>query len=532
MKRIQSILLAVAMLLAAPAFFTSCQEDAPEINYTMNVSVINDFTKVVEAINNGALKNEEAIKKLTEAIDKMNVDQAAKLQAIFDVLTSVNATLETKLAAIDAAIQAQTLELSGKLVLLETAVKNQTLKLDEMGRLIATAIDNSRDELSKKLKAIEEIIKSTSEETDKKLEAIEGAIRAQTLSLETKLDLLTTAINNLPDYTAQLKAIKKAIKNLPDYTAQLAAIQAAIAGMPDYTTKFQGIIDGLGEMKTELQNLGTGQGNIVTAIDNATTEINNLVAAVNTGNIVDAIAFIGIIQKLEELKTAIENCCGCGGGSGGGSGGGGGPTMEFVDLGLPSGLKWAKCNLGASTRTDYGGYYAWGEIVPNKAEYSWASYKWMQPGKSSWRFITKYTCDDGKTEATWYDAGGNFTGDGKTTLEAADDVATAKLGSPWRMPTKEEFEELHTNCNWTWTTLDGKNGWLGIGPNGNSIFLPAAGYYDETGLRSSTNGGSYWTSLLNLGFSGNGINFVFNSGSRFFGTYVRYYGCSVRAVRP
>ena len=393
-----------------------------------------------------------------------------------------------------------------------------------MGRLIATAIDNSRDELSKKLKAIEEIIKSTSEETDKKLEAIEGAIRAQTLSLETKLDLLTTAINNLPDYTAQLKAIKKAIKNLPDYTAQLAAIQAAIAGMPDYTAKFQGIIDGLGEMKTELQNLGTGQGNIVTAIDNATTEINNLVAAVNTGNIVDAIAFIGIIQKLEELKTAIENCCGCGGG--------GGSTMEFVDLGLPSGLKWAKCNLGASTRTDYGGYYAWGEIVPNKAEYSWASYKWIQPGKSSWRFITKYTCDDGKTEATWYDSGGNFTGDGKTSLEAADDVATAKLGSPWRMPTKEEFEELHTNCNWTWATLDGKNGWLGIGPNGNSIFLPAAGYYDETGLQSSTNGGSYWTSLLNLGFSGNGINFVFNSGSRFFGTYVRYYGCSVRAVRP
>ena len=82
MKRIQSILLAIAMLLAAPAFFTSCQEDAPEINYTMNVSVINDFTKVVEAINNGFLKNEEAIKKLTESIDKMNADQQTKLQAI------------------------------------------------------------------------------------------------------------------------------------------------------------------------------------------------------------------------------------------------------------------------------------------------------------------------------------------------------------------------------------------------------------------------------------------------------------------
>ena len=97
MKRIQSILLAIAMLLAAPAFFTSCQEDAPEINYTMNVSVINDFTKVMEAINNGFLKNEEAIRKLTEAIDKMNADQQTKLQAIIDVLNSVNATLETGL---------------------------------------------------------------------------------------------------------------------------------------------------------------------------------------------------------------------------------------------------------------------------------------------------------------------------------------------------------------------------------------------------------------------------------------------------
>lgn len=100
MKRIKLIPLAVTMLLAAPAFLTSCQEDAPEINYTMNVSVINDFTKVVEAIDRGSLKNEEAIAKLAAAIDRMNSDQQAKLQAIRDVLNSVNTTLETKLIAI------------------------------------------------------------------------------------------------------------------------------------------------------------------------------------------------------------------------------------------------------------------------------------------------------------------------------------------------------------------------------------------------------------------------------------------------
>ena len=97
MKRKKLIPLAITMLLAVPAFLTSCQEDAPEINYTMSVSVVNDFTKVVEAIDRGALKNEEAIAKLADAIDRMSSDQQAKLQAIRDVLGSVNTALETRL---------------------------------------------------------------------------------------------------------------------------------------------------------------------------------------------------------------------------------------------------------------------------------------------------------------------------------------------------------------------------------------------------------------------------------------------------
>ena len=95
MKRKKFIPLAITMLLAVPTFLTSCQEDAPEINYTMSVSVINDFTKVVEAIDRGALKNEEAIAKLADAIDRMISDQ----QAIRDVLGSVNTALETRLVA-------------------------------------------------------------------------------------------------------------------------------------------------------------------------------------------------------------------------------------------------------------------------------------------------------------------------------------------------------------------------------------------------------------------------------------------------
>ena len=448
MKRIQSILFAIAMLLATPAFFTSCQEDAPEINYTMNVSVINDFTKVMEAINNGFLKNEEAIKKLTEAIDKMNADQQTKLQAIIDVLNSVNATFETKLAA------------------------------------------------------------------------IEAAMKAQTLSLEAKLALIETAIKALPDYSLQLAATETAIKNLPDYGDKLAAIEAAVKAMPDYGDKFDAVVAALNAMKAQIEALGTGQAGIVTAINNTTAAINSLIAAVNSGNTSAAAALAQIIQKLEELKDKI--------------GGGGGSTEEYVDLGLPSGIKWAKRNLGASKPSDYGHYYAWGETEP-KTDYTWATYKWMQAGQSDWKHITKYTVADGQTEGIWYDAGGTFIGDNKTTLEAADDAATRKLGSPWRMPTLVEIRELldANNCTWTWTTQDGKNGYeVKSKTNGNSIFLPAAGYRGGSALYYAGSGGYFWSCSLDAARSYCARNLGFDSGARGWYHNPRFYGFSVRPVRP
>ena len=313
MKRIKSILLAIAMLLAAPAFFTSCQEDAPEINYTMNVSVINDFTKVVEAINNGFLKNEEAIKKLTEAIDKMNADQQTKLQAIIDVLNSVNATLETKLTAIEAAMKAQTLTLESKLTLLETAIKNQTLKQEEMAGKLTTAIENLQGDMQEKIAAIAEAINNVNTTLQSKLALIEAAIKAQTLSLEAKLALIEAAIKALPDYSSQLAAIQTAIENLPDYGDKLAAIEAAIKAMPNYSDKFDAVVAALNAMKTQIEALGTGQAGIVEAINNTTAAINSLIAAVNSGNTNAAAALAQIIQKLEELKEKIGN--GGGGGS-------------------------------------------------------------------------------------------------------------------------------------------------------------------------------------------------------------------------
>ena len=519
MKRIKFMLLAIAMLLAAPALFTSCQEDAPEINYTINVSVINDFTKVVEAINNGSLKNEQAIQKLTEAIDKMNADQQTRLQAIIDVLNSVNSTLDTKLAAIEAAMKAQTLTLESKLALLETAISNQTLKQEEMADKLITAIDKMNADQQTKLQAIIDVLNSVNATLDTKLAAIEAAMKAQTLSMEAKLDLLEQAIKALPDYTSQLEAIKTAIANLPDYGDKLSAIEAAIKGMPNYSDKFDAVVAALGEMKTQIEALGTGQTGIATQIAGVTDAINDLVDEVNSGNTSAAAALAQIIQKLEELKGSI------------GGGGTTPSTMEYVDLGLPSGLKWAKCNLGASKPSDYGDYYAWGETAP-KADYDWATYKWMQAGQSDSKYITKYTIADGETEGIWYDSSRKFIGDNKTALDAADDAATAKLGSPWRMPTIDEIQELIDKCTWTWTTQDGVNGYQVDGPNGNAIFLPAAGYRKVSGLKYAGSQGYCWSSSLSTTESNCAYSLDLHSDRYLIARTYRYFGYSVRPVRP
>lgn len=557
MKRIKLIPLAVTMLLAAPAFLTSCQEDAPEINYTMSVSVTNDFTKVVEAIDRGSLKNEEAIAKLAAAIDRMNSDQQAKIQAIRDVLSSVNTTLETKLvaieaalkaqtlsmegkldlirgvladqkatldtrlAAIEAAMRAQTLSLEGKLDLLTAAVENQTLKLEELAEKLVTAIDNLSDDMKDKLDQIKGVLTDQNTTLKTKLAAIEAAIKAQTLSLGDKLDLLEAAVKALPDYSSQLEAISTAIDNLPDYGEKLSAIEAAVKGMPDYGEKLSAIVASLDAIKGQAEALGTGQTSIASKIAGVTGAINDLVAEVNSGNTSAAAALAQIIQKLEDLKDSI---------------GGGGTTpspVEYVDLGLPSGLKWAKCNLGASKPSEPGDYYAWGETVPKK-KYTWATYKWMQSGQSKLKYITKYTIADGVTDAIWYDSAGNFIGDSLTTLRPADDAATQQLGSPWRMPTEDEFKELRKNCTVIRTTQGGVEGYQVDGPNGNAIFLPNAGFCAPSGPSAVGKQCIYWSNSLSEGNNSGYAAFIY-FGDIGIGWYLgpnRYNGLPVRPVRP
>ena len=188
---------------------------------------------------------------------------------------------------------------------------------------------------------------------------------------------------------------------------------------------------------------------------------------------------------------------------------------EWVDLGLPSGLKWATCNVGASQPEEYGDYFAWGEVEP-KDYYDWSTYKWCN---GSYDTQTKYCTD-------------SYYGivDNKTTLELSDDAANYNWGGGWRMPTTEEQDELYDNCSWEWTTQNGVYGRKVTGPNGNSIFLPAAGYRNGSSLYGVGSGGLYWSSSLNTFRPYGAYYLFFGSDSVDWDYYYRYYGFTVRPV--
>ena len=169
------------------------------------------------------------------------------------------------------------------------------------------------------------------------------------------------------------------------------------------------------------------------------------------------------------------------------------PQPVAVDLGLPSGTKWANMNVGASKPEDYGLYFAWGETVGYTSDtsdghrFDWASYKWCNGSDET---LTKYNTKSDKG-----------TVDNKTVLDLEDDAAYVNWGDKWRMPTKEEQNELRTECTWTLqaegnTEYNGVVGYKVTGTNGNSIFLPVAGWRENTEFRCPSEYGFYWSASL------------------------------------
>ena len=221
------------------------------------------------------------------------------------------------------------------------------------------------------------------------------------------------------------------------------------------------------------------------------------------------------ILIISSLLT-FTSCTGDGDDDGLINNGAGSLVHEYVDLGLS--VKWATCNVGATKPEEYGYYFAWGETTP-KSTYNWSTYKYCNGDLYS---MTKY-CED-----SYFG-----TVDNKTTLELSDDAARVNWGGSWRMPTRAEYKELldTSNCSWTWTTQNGVNGRkVTSKKNGNSIFLPAAGYRSYDDLYDAGGYGYYWSSSLYTYVNYDACGVYFHSDYVDWNDYGRCYGRSVRAV--
>ena len=322
MRTFKSILLAGAMLLATSAFFSSCQEEGSLIKYKTEVQVINDFNEVVNSINNGKLKNEQAIQELVTAIDNIKGDQKAKLQAIVDALNNVNNTFDAKLNVIAAAMKSLSTEMPTKIDALAKAVENMP-KYDEVLKAVETALVNINP--NEQLKLLEGVLDKYCND--------ELRDPDDPLSYKGKLYYIIAEIEDTLRYMTykddKFEAIRKAIQKLAGENAKL---------------------DGI--------------------LDNMT----KIVEAIKDGNTDEKEGWAEIAKQLEQLKAAA----GIGGGTTT-------DKVGYVDLGLPSGNLWAECNLGASSPEAYGDYYAWGEVEP-KQVYTYPNHKWYKEGTPSLGF--------------------------------------------------------------------------------------------------------------------------------------------------
>ncbi len=187
---------------------------------------------------------------------------------------------------------------------------------------------------------------------------------------------------------------------------------------------------------------------------------------------------------------------------------------EYVDLGLPSGTKWAKCNIGAKTETDFGYYFAWGG-TKSKNTFTEENYNYEKQ--------ESYVDSDGFTHNRDKNIV-SISGDSKY------DAATANWGKGWSMPTREQFDELIYNCNWEWVSKNGVYGYKVTGNNGKYIFLPATGCRLWSNILNEGEQGDYWSGSLDKKTSGNPYHLYFLSYGPGTDDSFGFYGYSIRPI--
>ena len=347
------------------------------------------------------------------------------------------------------------------------AINDGKLSSEQAIAQLVTAIDNIKGDQSAKLQAITDALNNNNNTLDTKLNVIAGAMKSLSTELPTKIDALAKAVENMPKYDEVLKAVETALVNI-NPNEQLKLLEGVLEKYfsdelkyPDDPLSYKGKLyycigeiegtlrymtytdDKFKAIRKAIEALAGENAKLDGILDNMT----KIVEAIKAGNTSEKEGWAEIARQLALLKAAA----GIGGST---------DKVEYVDLGLPSGNLWAKCNLGASSPEAYGDYYAWGEVEP-KQEYTKSNHKWYKEGAPSQGF-TKYNNEDGKL-----------------TLEDEDDAVIQKLGNGWRTPTLADFREL-TNQKYTTiekTTLNGVAGYqITSKKNKKSIFIPCAGF--------------------------------------------------------
>lgn len=188
---------------------------------------------------------------------------------------------------------------------------------------------------------------------------------------------------------------------------------------------------------------------------------------------------------------------------------------SYVDLGLS--VKWATCNVGAETPDKPGAYVAWADVKENSGSFTWESYVY-----GNGAVFSKYNFDPAMS------ADGSV--DNLYVLDYSDDLASMKWGKDWRTPTDEETTELRERCAFIWAECNGMEGYEVVGPNGNSIFLPAGGFYVDGELVLEGSNGCFWTSSLSTNNPIRAYELTYYRGAQIRGSSFRYYGENVRPV--
>ena len=350
------------------------------------------------------------------------------------------------------------------------AINDGKLSSEQAIAQLVTAIDNIKGDQSAKLQAITDALNNNNNTLDTKLNVIAGTMKSLSTEMPTKIDALAKAVENMPEYYEVLKAVETAIVNI-NPNEQLKLLEGVLDKYcsdelknPDNPLSFKGKMyyciaeiedtmrymtykdDKFKAIRKAIEALAGENAKLDGILDNMT----KIVEAIKNGNTSEKEGWAEIAKQLELLKAAA----GIGGSTG---------NVEYVDLGLPSGNLWAKCNLGASAPEAFGDYYAWGEVEP-KQVYTNSNHKWYKEGAPSLGF-TKYNNEDGKL-----------------SLEDEDDAVIQKLGNGWRTPTLADFREL-TNQKYTTiekTTLNGVAGYqITSKKNKKSIFIPFAGFKND-----------------------------------------------------